>query len=162
MTNRGILEFTNRRGRQTLNLCVGKKFDGLPSYLGVLLNNKFSAHAHLNWINKKFNPIAAKISPVLWNVSVAYNFNLWQVFVRPLLDPLALFAAFEKGKTLVIELERFFRRTIKRFLGAGLTTPSSTLEYLTGYRSKDRSFNILKDSAMRWSLRKRNERPVGT
>jgi len=161
----GILEVVPRRGKNNFNLAVGSKFQDFPvissyKYLGVLINQKLSPETHLNWLKSRLIYLHNKLSPVLSQVSVNYCHNLWQLLVKPLLDPLAILGSLEVAQCWKEKVERLFKLSLKQFLNLGITTPNETLYYISGYNIHERGEILIQDATKRWEARKSHSKFV--
>ena len=161
----GILEVVPRRGKNNFNLTVGSKFQDFPvissyKYLGVLINQKLSPKTHLNWLKSRLIYLHNKLSPVLSQVSVNYCHNLWQLLVKPLLDPLAILGSLEVAQCWKEKVERLFKFSLKQFLNLGITTPNETLYYISGYNIHERGEILIQDATKRWEARKSHSKFV--
>jgi len=158
-TKSGILEVIPRKGRTHLNLAVGSKFHDFPvisnyKYLGVYINQKLTPDTHINWLKARFFYLHNRLYPVLAQVSVKYAHNLWQLLIKPLLDPLAILGSLETAQCWKEKVEALFRLSLKLFLPLGVTTPIDTLSYISGYNILERGRILIEDGNKRWEARK--------
>ena len=158
-TKSGILELLPRSRRIKSYLEIGSKFCDIPivgdyQYLGMCINQKLTSEAHLKTLNSRLSYISLKLSPILTQVSMKYCFNLWQLLVKPLLDPLAILSSLETAQSRQNKAEVVFRKSLKIFLNIGTTTPNSTLTYISGYDIIQRGKFLVDDATKRWELRK--------
>ncbi len=166
----GILEIPPRNGALTME--IGSRFEGIPivseyRYLGLLLDNKMTGEAHLNKLfgskdtkgtkhPGKIEFIRNNLSPLTRHISLDYRVNLWQVLIRPLFTPLALFSAY-LSESRKLMLERKLKKSLKWFLGLTKNTPDEVLFYIVNI-DFDKWGKYIRDKARaKWKGRINNE-----
>ena len=151
----GILEVLPRKGNIRPNLQVDSKFNNIPivdtyKYLGVIFEQKLTHKSHLKWLKSRFTFLSIKLSPILRQISLKYSYNLWQILIKLLLDPLSILGALETAKCHKDNIERLFRYSLKLFLKLGTTTPTETLSFISGYNILTRGHILVDDAMKRW------------
>ena len=85
-----ILEFKNRYMKKSV-LTVDDDLQGYPiagkyKYLGTWFYQKLTFDDQIEHINKKTYFIRSRLSPSLYNASLDFRKNLWQIFVLPMYE----------------------------------------------------------------------------
>ena len=154
----GIIEFRHRRNRKTV-LETGQTFREYPildkyKYLGTWLSNKIELDPQLQFINNKVNFMKSKLNPCLYNASLEFRKNLWQVFVVPLFEFILPIYSSEEARTKKEDAEKILRRSFKSFTGLGKNVETDLINELMGYNLNERSKHVKYVSEKKWEARK--------
>ena len=170
----GILEIPPPRKKCTM--IVGSRFEDIPivdeyKYLGFVIDSRLSGENHMNklfeWKDEagkkypgKLQFIKKNLSSLIKNISLDYRVNLWQILVRPLFIPIALFIDFmcQSSRTL---LERKLKKSLKWFLGFMKTVPDDVLFYLVDLDFDSWAKIEVERARLKWKARLEGQRPVG-
>jgi len=155
------MEFIHRKKKIT-NLKVGDKLMNYPivsqyKYLGSWLNQKLTVNSQLEHIIKKTNYIRHRLTPTLYNSSLDFRKNLWQVFILPLYEftlPIYYHEETKSGKTRV---ELSLRKSFKSFTGLKKTVNTELVENLMAYNAQERSQILFRLSEQKWEYRQKGE-----
>ena len=149
-----ILEFIHRRARKTV-LKVGGEVNGYPvvdkyKYLGTWLNQKLTLDDQMEHIVKKTYYIRSKLSPSLYNASLDFRKNLWQIFVLLMCEfALPIYAA-EEAATKKKKLNILLRASFRSYLSLKKTVKLTLLEDLMGYNLDSRAKRTQYISEQKW------------
>jgi len=108
----------------------------------------------------KLQFIKNNLSPLIKNIFLDYRVSLWQVLVRPLFIPIALFSDFmcQSSRTL---LERKLKKSLKWFLGFMKTVPDDVLFYLVDLDFDSWAKIEMERARLKWKARLEGQRHVG-
>lgn len=156
-----ILEFMHRRKKVT-SLTVGETFLGYPvvekyKYLGTWLNQKLTLDTHLTHIQQKTFFIRKRLSPTLYNASLDFRKNLWQIFVAPLYEFVLPLFKYEQSKTKRERAETLLRKSFKSYTCLKKTVKTDLINDLMGYELTERSEYLYHVSEQKWIFRERGE-----
>lgn len=156
-----IIEFIHRRKRTT-QLTTGELFMNYPivteyKYLGTWLDQKLSLKAQIKHIQKKTYFIRSRLSPTLYNASLDFRKNLWQIFVLPMYEFLTPLYAHEASITNKAKINGMLRKSFKSYSGLKKTVKTTLIEKLMGYNIEERSKFLRHISEKKWELRAKNE-----
>src|SRR5690349_6432511 len=73
--------------------------------------------------------------------------------IKPLYDFLAILYYAEPAKTNKIVIERSVKKTFKRIVGLGTTTPDVLIKELSGYSIEERARKLWQDANEKWTAR---------
>ena len=156
-----VMEFIHRH-QKTTNLQVSGTLMGYPivnqyKYLGTWLNQKLTVDTQLHHIAKKTDFIRHRLSPTLYNASLDFRRNLWQVFILPLYEFILPLYHFEQAKTAKARVERVLRKSFKNFTGLRKTVNTVLLNQLMAYQIQERSSSLAFISEEKWRSREKGE-----
>ena len=152
-----ILEFTNRRVRRT-TLTVGNDILGFPivekyKYLGTWLNQKPTIEDQIKHIITKTYFARSRLTPSLYNASMDFWKNLWQVFVLPLYEyALPIYTA-ENARTRKELVNKQLRASFRSYIGLKKTVKLDLLHKLMGYNLDERGSQLQYISEQKWAHR---------
>ena len=155
----GIVEFVGRRMRRSLryeSIC-GFPVCGEYKYLGVKLTSKLTMGSQLDYIKYKARDIQRRLSPFLHKADVDTKKNLWQVFVRPLIEFVLPLYKWETSKSIIQKADSIFRCTFKLFLGLNRSTENSLVDTLSGFDFRLRAQETYELYTKKWEYRRQGK-----
>ena len=160
-----VMEFINRM-KKKLSLKIGNTIMGYPivseyKYLGTWLNQKLTLETQINHIVRKMNFTRDRLSPILYNASLALRKNLWQVFITPMFEFTLPLYSYEKAELEKVRLETLLRRSFKNFTGLRKNVSSELIQDFMGYNLKERSEYIQYVSEKKWEFRTQGKKYIG-
>ena len=102
-------------------------------YLGVFYNDQLSIEYSLKKLEPKINFIKLKLSSFRRQADFRTNYNLWQIFISPLIRMIVSLigewksARAKKGFELI---RKFSRKTLKEFTKSPRYAPNFIFDYL--------------------------------
>jgi hypothetical protein len=126
-------------------------------YLGTWLNERLTLDTQIAHIVKKSNFIRSRLSPSLYNASLDFRRNMWQIFILPSYEFIIPLYYYETAKTSRQKLERLLRNSFKSYTGIKRTTSTDLINDLMAYNIRERSDYLFYVSEQKWRYRKRNE-----
>ena len=156
-----VMEFVHRKKKIT-NLKVGDTFMNYPiveqyKYLGTWLNQKLTVDTQLQHINKKSQFIRYRLSPTLYNATLDFRRNLWQIFILPLYEFTIPIYHYEEAHSNKMRVELSLRRSFKSFTGLRKTTNTELINDLMAYDIQERSKLLSYLSEKKWKYRLKGE-----
>ena len=153
------MEFIHRSKKATV-LKVGQDLMGYPivnqyKYLGTWLDQKLTMDTQLQHINKKAYFIRHRLSPTLYNSSLDFRRNLWQVFVLPLFEFILPPYSYEEAESAKKKVELSLRKTFKCFTGLKKMVRTDLTNDLMAYNIQDRSSLLTYLCEQKWQYRLR-------
>ena len=151
-----IVEFFRRHSRSR---CQEQSITGIPvvtkyKYLGLWLNQKLKIDDQLAHIKRKSWFIKSKLGPVLQNVSLEYRKNLWNTFIRPMIEFCLPIFATEPARTNREKITDTVKRTFKLMTSLSSTTPDYIVRELCGLDIESRGMTIMLENRQKWQMRK--------
>src|SRR5688572_20539823 len=108
-------------------------------YLGTWLNEKLTLNTQIKHIRKKTNFIRSRLSPALYNASLDFRRNMWQIFVLPSYEFIIPLFYYETSKTNQQKLLTMLRSSFKSFTGIQKTASTNLINDLMAYDIEKRS-----------------------
>ena len=154
-----ILEFCGRRSKKSV-LNTDETLNGFPivesyKYLGTWLNKKLTLADQIKQILNKTYFIRNRLSPALYNASLDFRKNLWQIFVLPMYEfALPIYSA-ECTTSWREKLNKLLRASFRSYVGLKKTVKLDMLTKLMGYSLEERSTQLKHISEQKWQCRRR-------
>ena len=123
------------------------------TYLGTWLNQKLTVDTQLQQIAKKVDFIRLRLSPTLYNTSLDFRRNLWQIFILPLYEFILPIYHYEEAETNRAKVEVSLRKYFKSFTGLKKTVNNALLNDLMAYNLQKRSAHLAYISERKWHHR---------
>jgi len=154
----GIVELLPRKGPYRPQFKDGDSFQGISftskyRYLGTWITSKFKLGTQLDHIKRKTDFLAAKLFPLLHDVSLSLRINLWKVFIKPLFDQLIHLFLFDKAKSNQEKANRVMKYTFKRFTLLTKNTPDRIIYLLARFNLQDRAKYVCNRDENKWKDR---------
>jgi len=154
-----IVEFISRRTMKSF-LPVDGKFCGYPvvaeySYLGTWLDRKLSLATQLNHIKKKMIWSGFRLAHLIYNISLDFKRNLWQVLL-PLSFEFALpLLYYESAESNKHYFNCLLRKSFRKFVGLRNSVKFSIVVKLMGYEpEKKYATTFIISQKKKWIFRK--------
>jgi hypothetical protein len=160
-TKSAILEFVHRYKRTT-TLTIGDTLHGYPivsqyKYLGTWLNQKLTIDTQIEHIIRKTNFIRSRLTPSLYNATLDFRKNLWQIFILPLYEFALPLYYYEEAVTKKRRMNLLLRKSFKSYTGLKKNVETLLIEDLMTYDLESRSQYIQYVSTQKWSQCLRGE-----
>ena len=107
----------------------------------------------MDHIKRKTDFLAAKLFPLLHDISLSLRINLWRVLIKPLFDQLVHLFIFDKAKTNQEKAKRMLKYTFKRFTLLTKNTPDRLVYLLSEYSLQDRAKQVCAKDERKWESR---------
>lgn len=117
--------------------CNVKDIAGYPIleeylYLGIKINNYGKIDCHLAMIKKRVNYLQTKLGFVGSGLGFANKLLLWKVFVMPYFLYLCPALDSSQKKTIISQISKLWRKSLKRVSGLPQCTPNEVINRLAG------------------------------
>jgi len=106
----------NKKSRLNVSQIKGILIVKEYKYLGLTLSERWGISPMLEDFRASFNRLSDKMSIILHKTSLHFRFNMWKLFVQPLLRMILIPYSFEKRVTRK-QLQKDVKKSLKLFLG---------------------------------------------
>ena len=148
-----VLECTNHKTALKYWEPYKHWFKGIPitanyKYLGVLFSGKLSIEPHISNIKRKVNFLQVSFFAYIRKTQdLNFSYNIWQLFVRPLLDYCSLMAMYSKQS---LKLDKLYRSSIRAMLGLKKNSANELCDLLIQYPYQTLGVRLKEMVTTRW------------
>jgi hypothetical protein len=122
-------------------------------YLGTWFNQKLTMDTQIGYIIKKTNFIRSRLVPALYNATLDFRKNLWQIFILPLYEFILPLYYYEEAATNKEKLSLLLRNSFKSYTGLKKNVDTQLIEDLMTYNLPTRSCHLHYISTQKWVAR---------
>lgn len=108
-------------------------------YLGVHYNSQLDVKFALRKIEAKSNFIRWKLGQVRWRADFRTNYNLWQIFISPLIRMVVSLVGewnSARARDSFQEIRRMARKTLREFTNSPKYSPNALFDFLANYQDE--------------------------